>query len=73
MTRAPGADIHHLFNAPAARIAQAERILRAIENSHDTRLLIEMNGERCAGRQVSKFRWYDRPARESYTRKEKQT
>lgn len=70
MTRATGANNQNLFNAPGARIAQAERILRAIENSHDTWLLIEMNGERCAGRQVAKFRWYDRPARHSKNGKE---
>jgi hypothetical protein len=43
----------------------AERILRWIENSHDTWTLVEMNGDKCAGRQLSKLRWYDRHARQS--------
>jgi hypothetical protein len=48
-----------------ALITPAEKILRIIENARDSYTLMEMNGEKCAGRQISKLRWYDRPARQS--------
>jgi len=62
MTRAAGATNANLFQHSAG-IPHAEQILRSIENSHDTWLLVEMNGDRCAGRQVAKLRWYDRHER----------
>jgi hypothetical protein len=64
MPRAAGADNSIYFRGHLAT-SHAERILRVMENTHDAWILLEMNGERCAGRQISKLRWYDRPARQS--------
>lgn len=64
MSRAAGVDNSIYFRGHAA-VSHAERILRVMENTHDAWNLMEMNGERCAGRQITKLRWYDRPARSS--------
>jgi len=58
------ADNTFIFNYHRT-IPPAEVILRSLENAHDAWLLMEMNGERCAGRQVSRLHQYDRPARVS--------
>jgi hypothetical protein len=63
MPRAAGADNSIYFRGREA-LSHAERILRVMENTHDAWNLMEMNGERCAGRQIGKLRWYDRPARQ---------
>lgn len=60
MPRAGGADNSYFFRGYFP-ISDAERILRVMENAHDNWNLLEMNGERCAGRQISKLKWYDRP------------
>jgi hypothetical protein len=69
MPRAAGAD-NSVFFRERVPISDAERILRAMEKAHDNRNLLEMNGQRCAGRQISKLRWYDRPAVKSKKRKD---
>ena len=71
MPRADGASNSVYFRGHFP-IPHAERILRVIENTHDAWNLTEMNGERCAGRQISKLRWYDRPARQSKDERQKQ-
>jgi hypothetical protein len=63
MPRADNADTCFLFRPNF--LTPAEKILRSIENSHDTYALVEMNGEACAGRQVFKLRWYDREPEET--------
>lgn len=62
MPRAAGTD-NSIFFRGHFPMPPAERILRLIENAHDAYRLMEMNGERCAGRQISKLKWYDRPAK----------
>jgi len=64
MPRAAGANNSIFFHGHFP-IPHAEQILRVMENAHDNWNLLEMNGERCAGRQISKLRWYDRPATKS--------
>ncbi len=64
MPRAAKANVNALFEG-RDRLPRAEKILRSIENSRDAYLLMEMNGGTCAGRQVSRLRWYDQPAQKS--------
>ena len=63
MARAAGAD-NSMYFRQRVPISHAERILRQLETAHDNWNLLEMNGAPCAGRQISRLRWYDRPARQ---------
>jgi cell fate (sporulation/competence/biofilm development) regulator YlbF (YheA/YmcA/DUF963 family) len=42
---------------------QVDAILRQFEKSHDAMQLIEMNGDKCAQRQLARLQIYDRPMR----------
>jgi hypothetical protein len=53
------------FFSGSGLLSPAELILRMFENARDSHYLREMNGEKCAGRQISRLKWYDRPAKQS--------
>ena len=64
MTRAATSDNGYFFTHHS-QLTMAEKILRAMENSHDMWELVMMNGGKCAARQVSRLRVYDWPVRKS--------